>query len=174
MRYLGLALLLALPATASESTDLAQAIQLPARADGLRDAGVAKGDVEKALHAARDKGLPADEAEMIFDEAEKQAKEKGPVDNFGAFVQERLDEGLRGKELAQAIREEHARQGKGKGPDGEKGGKGKAPGHGDDDGEKGGKGKAPDHGDEKGGKGKSPDAGDDKGKGGKSGKGKAK
>ena len=41
--------------------------------------------------------------------------EHGPTDNFGAFVQSKLDQGLRGRELSDAIRAEHAAHGKGKG-----------------------------------------------------------
>ena len=36
------------------------------------------------------------------------------MDNFGAFVQSRLDAGLRSRALAQAIRQEHSRRGIGK------------------------------------------------------------
>jgi hypothetical protein len=168
---LAVVLTLALPASATDSTKLVDAIDLPARADGLRKAGVPPDQVREALQAARDRGVPADEAEMVFEEAEKEARDKGPVDNFGAFVQARLDEGLRGRELAQAIKEEHARQGKGKGadkgkgPPDDKGSKGKAP----DGGDKGGKGKAPDKG-----KGPPDGKGPDDDKGGKGGKGKGK
>ena len=180
--------LLVLPSWAGESTDLTKAIELPARADGLRKAGVEEGQLREALQAARDENLAADEAEEVLEPAEKAAKENGPVDNFGAFVRERLHEGLRGRELARAIHEEHQKNGKGrghgpdgergKGPDGEKGGKGRGPDGGKGqgpDGEKGGKGKGPD-----GDKGQGPDGNqgkpDDKGKEGKGqgGKGKGK
>jgi hypothetical protein len=161
MRTLLFFTLLVAPSWASDSTDLQRAIELPARADGLRNAGVKEDQVRQALGAARDKQLGADEAEQVLESAEKAAKEDGPVDNFGDFVQSKLDEGLRGRELAQAIREEHAKNGKGKkgnrGEDGHEGGRG----HGPDGDEKGGKGKAPDKGD-KGGHGDDK-GGDDKG-----------
>jgi len=44
----------------------------------------------------------------------KSAEEHGPVDNFGAFVKSKLAEGLRGRDLADAIAIEHKVRGKGK------------------------------------------------------------
>ena len=164
MRGLMMLALLVAPSWAEDSKELTEAIELPARAEKLRKAGHDPAQVREALQAARDAKLPADEAEDLLENEEKASKEHGPVDNFGAFVRERLKEGKRGKELAQAIREEHERQGKGKGkgPDGEKGRKGP---HGDED----GKG----HGGDKGDKGQGGDKGKGKGKG-KGGKGKNK
>jgi hypothetical protein len=48
----------------------------------------------------------------LFETENKAIREHGPVDNFGAFVQRRLDEGLRGRDLADAIRAEHAAHGR--------------------------------------------------------------
>ena len=125
---------------------LGRAIELPARAQALRDQGVPAAEVASAVRASREHGLSAaDTADVL------EAADEGKLDNLGSFVKKKLGEGLRGRELAKAIHEEQARRGTGKpddrGPDHDKGG-GKAP----DEGEKGGK--APDEG-EKGGKGKS-------------------
>ncbi|MCB9687985.1 MAG: hypothetical protein H6735_23295 [Alphaproteobacteria bacterium] len=157
---------------------LGRAIDLPARAQAVRDAGVPAEEVRTALHAAKGKGLGADEAADLLEAEEEEARD-GKIDNFGSFVQEKLDEGLRGRELADAIHEEHARQGKGKhgkgkkakGPDDEHGppdGKGPDGEHGPPE----GKGPDGEHGPPEG---KGPDGehgGGKEGKG-KSGKGKA-
>jgi len=146
LRTLGLTLLLLAPSYAADSKDLKKAIDLPAKAQALRDAGVKPAQLEAALDAADDEGLGADEAEELLEASEKAVKDNGPDDNFGAFVKAKLDEGLRGRELAQAIKEEHARQGKGKGHDKGKGppegkgppdDKGKGKGKGSDKGNKG-------------------------------------
>lgn len=141
---LGWVVLLVATALAAPDGGLGRAIDLPAKAKAVRARGVPAREVEQALKAAKQRGLGADEAADLLD-AEDEAAAGGRIDNFGDFVQQKLDEGLRGRELAQAIREEHARRGIGGGPPEGKGGKGKGP-----DGEpgppegKGGKGKGPD------------------------------
>lgn len=66
------------------------------------------------------KKVPAHEARQVIDEERVARRDHRPVDNFGAFVQSRLQAGLRGQELAAAIRAEHAARGKGKGKAGNK------------------------------------------------------
>ena len=114
-------------ASAPESSARARilgALDLPLKAQALRKAGVDEPGLKAGLKAARDKKLHAAEAADLLDDAVTAAKEHGPVGNFGAFVKERLDEGLRGKALSEAIRQEHATRGKkheGKGPPDDKG-----------------------------------------------------
>lgn len=118
---------------------LGRAIELPAKAQELRDQGVPAAEVAGAIRAARDHGLTASDTADLLDSA-RGAK----LDDLGAFVREKLDEGLRGRELAEAIHEEQARRGQGRPDDPGRGAKGKGPegGHPHDDGEKGGKGKS--------------------------------
>lgn len=109
------------------------AMHLPLKVQALRKAGADDAAVKAGLKAARERKLEAREAADLFAVAVTSVKEHGPVDNFGAFVQTQLDAGLRGKDLAAAIRKEHEAHGKGK-PDG----KGKSDGkgnHGDKPGE---------------------------------------
>ena len=146
----------AAPALAADD-GLVRATRLPVVANDLRSAGVPDPEVAAAIRTTQEHGLSAGDAEEVLEEGGRAAREHGPIDNFGAFVQDRLDEGLRGRELAQAIREEHARSGKGKGHDKSKGKGGGPPddkGGGPPDGKGGGQ---PD------GKGGGPP--DDKGKG---------
>jgi len=133
---------------------LMRAIRLPETSQEARRAGVPEEDLRNALRAGRERRLPADEMDVILTDEVDAVRENGPIDNFGAFVQARLAEGLRGRDLAAAIRAEHAAHGKGKGQlmkmgvDGKgkpmKGGKMKGGDHdegddgpGDDDGEQG-------------------------------------
>jgi hypothetical protein len=162
---LGLLLgLWASPALAADDA-LVRATRLPVVANDLRGAGVPEADVAAAIRTTQEHGLSAGEAEEVLEEGGRAAREHGPIDNFGAFVQDRLAEGLRGRDLAQAIREEHARSGKGKGHDKSKG-KGGGPPDGKGGGPPDGKGGGPP--DDKGGgppDGKGGGAPDAKGKG---------
>jgi len=101
-------------AIAGPSTDLRVATDLPLRAHQLREDGVPNAEVEEAVTAAEDAGLPAAEtAEVLAAEVEAEQKH-GRIDNFGSFVKSQLKEGKRGKELAAAIHAEHQERGMGK------------------------------------------------------------
>ena len=98
-----------------DTVRIAAALDLPRVAHDLRKRGVVDAEVGKALHAARDKGLRSDEAKEALEASAEAIDEHGHIDNFGDFVKSQLAEGLRGRELAAAIRAEHAANGKGKG-----------------------------------------------------------
>jgi hypothetical protein len=89
------------------------AAQLPVSAAQARNEGIPNGDLRAVLEAMRTARVPAHEARVIIDEERQARRDHGPVDNFGAFVQSRLQAGLRGRELAAAIRAEHVARGKG-------------------------------------------------------------
>lgn len=93
---------------------LLNAAMLPVSANAARAEGVPGEEVRAVIEAMRDKNVPAHEAREVLDEARNARKEHGPVDNFGAFVQSKLAAGLRGRELAAAIKAEHRARGKGK------------------------------------------------------------
>lgn len=101
---------------------LLAAANLPVVTVQLREDGVPGNDIQRVLDAMRTKRIPASEAHDVMDEERKAIGERGPVDNFGAFVQSKLDAGLRGRALASAIRAEHAAHGKGRGNMGTAGG----------------------------------------------------
>jgi hypothetical protein len=107
-------LLLSLPSTAMAQDWLGKVLTaalLPVSAAEARDAGVPDAQVRDILGVLRRTKLPADDARRVLDEEVRVVREGGPKDNFGAFVQTQLDAGLRGRELADAIREEHRRRG---------------------------------------------------------------
>lgn len=101
--------------TPPDSTDILRTILLPRAAEILREQGVPEEEVREVVTGARDQGVPAAEATQVLEETSRAVEERGPIDNFGAFVQARLAEGLRGRDLAAAIRAEHAARGIGKG-----------------------------------------------------------
>jgi len=113
--------LVAAPSAAQESSSMLasvlQALRLPRTTQEARTLGVPESDIRAILDRAREKRVSAAAVNELFETENKAIREHGPVDNFGAFVQRRLDEGLRGRDLADAIRAEHAAHGKGKGPD---------------------------------------------------------
>lgn len=92
-----------------------EAMFLPRASQEAREAGVPEADIRVILEETRRRGLPPGETVVLMEETTTAVRENGPVDNFGAFVQARLAEGLRGQALAAAIHEQHRRQGKGKG-----------------------------------------------------------
>lgn len=92
---------------------IAAAAALPGLAEEIRGAGVPQHDLAALLAVLREKQVPATDARRILDEEWKAAREHGPVPGLGRFVRGRLDEGLRGPALADAIRREHARRGTG-------------------------------------------------------------
>ena len=101
-------------------TQILAAAELPVVAVQIRNDGVAASQVQAAIDAMAASRLRAHEARLLLVEERDAIREHGPVDNFGAFVQSKLAAGLRGRDLASAIKAEHAARGKGK-PQGTKG-----------------------------------------------------
>jgi hypothetical protein len=110
------------------------AAQLPVATSAARQEGIGNTEIRDVLDALLNSGVPAYQATAIIDTTRAAHRDHGPVDNFGAFVQSQLAAGKRGRDLAAAIRQEHARQGKGRGgrgPSGDKPGnrgRGRSPG----------------------------------------------
>jgi hypothetical protein len=87
------------------TTGVGRGIELPAKAEALREGGVPAAEVASAIRAAREHGLDtADTADLL--ESARGAR----VDDLGAVVRAKLEQGLRGRALALAIRREHARR----------------------------------------------------------------
>lgn len=110
----------------SDSVGILQAIQLPDLAEILRERGVPTEEIEAAIEGARRRGVPPGEMTGVLEETAETVEQTGPIENFGAFVEEQLASGLRGRELAEAIRAEHGRRGIGPGERLESRGRGSA------------------------------------------------
>lgn len=90
------------------------ALNLPVSTNTARQWGVPDERVRTTIWDIHRAGVPAPDAARIFDEEVRIVREGGSKDNFGAFVNDRVKAGLRGRELADAIHAEHARRGMGK------------------------------------------------------------
>jgi hypothetical protein len=126
-------LLAAVPVMAEESGNplvqqILQAARLPTVTREARVLGVPEQDLQAVFATAREHRILAGDLTALLSEENDAVRKYGPVDNFGAFVQEKLAAGLRGRELAAAIHAEHAARGIGKGRAGKVGKPGKAPG----------------------------------------------
>ena len=105
-------------------TQLIAAADLPVLAVQLRNEGVPAIEVRQTIDAMVAARLRAHEARELLGHERDAIRDHGPVDNFGAFVQSKLSAGLRGRDLAAAIKAEHVARGKGK-PQGARGNAGR-------------------------------------------------
>jgi len=115
-----LVMMVAAPVAAQESNDdlvlgILQAIRLPTVTREARMLGVSDRDVRDILNSGRERRVRAGSMAELFAAENDAIRQHGPIDNFGAFVQSKLDAGLRGRDLAAAIQAEHGARGKGKG-----------------------------------------------------------
>jgi hypothetical protein len=115
-----LSLLSAIPAAAQDTgggftEQIRYAMGLPKVAQQARTLGVTDADLRTIFGTARRLQLPPATVSDLLTQSNDDIRKNGPIDNFGAFVQQKLDAGLRGRELAAAIHAEHAARGMGKG-----------------------------------------------------------
>jgi len=87
-------------------------ILLPGTAEEAAESGVPEEDVEKVLKTAQEDGISPADTQVVMEGGAAAARE-GEYKNFGKFVNAKLEEGLRGRELAEAIHAEKAARGKG-------------------------------------------------------------
>lgn len=98
-----------------DTIGILKAIRLPDLTEILRERGVPTEEIAAAIEGARRRGVPPGEMTGVLEETAESVERTGPIENFGAFVEEQLAAGLRGRELAEAIRAEHGRRGIGPG-----------------------------------------------------------
>jgi hypothetical protein len=92
---------------------LRRVLKLPQTTAEAREAGATDSIIRIVLREARRRGIPAGDAQEAVEIETEALKAGAPKDNFGAFVQSQLAAGKRGRELAEAIRAEHAKRGHG-------------------------------------------------------------
>lgn len=110
--------LAAAPVAAEDSpsiVSLMQSLRLPHATREARFLGVGDRDIRDMFDVARDNRFTSGDLVYVLETRNAAIREHGPVDNFGAFVQAKHRQGLRGRDLAAAIRAEHAAHGKGRG-----------------------------------------------------------
>jgi hypothetical protein len=101
-------LLAAVPVAAQEPgnnllQDLLQAARLPTVTQEARGLGVPERDLQTIFATAHGLRIPPGSLVDLINEENQAIREHGRIDNFGAFVQQKLNEGLRGRDLAAAI-----------------------------------------------------------------------
>ena len=114
-----LSLVLVTPSPASnEATPgggILLSLRLPLIAEEVRSLGVPAADVRMVLQAGRILGLTSAEMYELLHEESRALRERGPIDHFALFLAGKLQQGLRGEELADALHAEHAKRGQGPG-----------------------------------------------------------
>lgn len=99
-----------------------RALDLPQIFQRARNAGIPDSSLRGMIDAMRRRGIPTEEALPAVEMEVEAVEAGGTKDNFGSFVRAQVESGLRGQELAAAIRAE--RQARGMGPGrGERGGR---------------------------------------------------
>jgi hypothetical protein len=101
------------PLDSAAVASLKRVLRLPQTTADARQAGVTDSAIRVILEEARRRGVPAGETQEVVELETDAVKAGAPKGEFGAFVQQQLAAGKRGRELAEAIRAEHARRGHG-------------------------------------------------------------
>ncbi|MBN1944420.1 MAG: hypothetical protein JW797_02035 [Bradymonadales bacterium] len=99
---------------ATTPSPVVDATRLPITAARLREMGLGEADLVLMLGALRDNRVAAGEAARVLNETARSMRRYGRVDNFGTFVTEQIRQGMRGRELAEAIQQEHMTRGQGR------------------------------------------------------------
>lgn len=107
-------------AASERAAALLEAMELPANAHALRQTGTSPAEVRAALEVLR-KARAADDQERASRRSARllrleveMAREHGHMEGFGAFVRAQVEAGVRGQELAAAIREHRGEQRRGR------------------------------------------------------------
>lgn len=85
--------------------DILAVIDLPIAAADAREAGVEESELGEALSTTREGGLSAGDASEVLAEEADATRKRGAKKGFGRWVRMQVAAGLRGKKLADKIRE---------------------------------------------------------------------
>jgi hypothetical protein len=96
--------------TAADSAIL-RALDLPRVMQRAREAGIPDSSIRGVMDRIRQRGVPAGDATTAVEMEVETVERGGNRENFGAFVRAQVESGLRGRELAAAIRAERQRRG---------------------------------------------------------------
>lgn len=101
-------------------SNLLDALELPSQAQQLREAGTPDADVNRAIEVIRERTKPDEDVEdaerrpapraaqaaEILRAEQVTARKYGSMENFGDFVEQQVDEGKRGRQLAKSIQQQ--------------------------------------------------------------------
>lgn len=96
--------------TAADSA-LLRALDLPRVMQRAREAGIPDSSLRGVMDRMRQRGIPAEEATAAVDLEVETVERGGDRANFGSFVRTQVESGVRGRDLAAAIRAERQRRG---------------------------------------------------------------
>lgn len=96
--------------TAADSA-LLRALDLPRVMQRAREAGIPDSSIRGVMDRMRQRGIPAEDATAAVDLEVETVERGGDRANFGAFVRTQVEAGVRGRDLAAAIRAERGRRG---------------------------------------------------------------
>lgn len=99
--------------TAADSAVM-RVLELPRILQRARAAGARDTTVQDLMDIIRRRGIPPEEAIPAIELEVETIEAGGNRDNFGAFVRAQVESGLRGRELAEAIRAEKQARGMGR------------------------------------------------------------
>jgi hypothetical protein len=88
-----------------------RAIRLPQTTEESREAGAEESKIREILREARERAVPAGDMQEILETENDELRRGGNPENFGAVVQALKAQGLRGRELAEAIHAEQIARG---------------------------------------------------------------
>ncbi len=90
-----------------------RAIDLPRVMQRAREAGIPDSSIRGVMDRMRQRRVPAEDAASAVELEVETVERGGDRNNFGSFVRAQVESGLRGRELAAAIRAERERRGMG-------------------------------------------------------------
>lgn len=96
--------------TAADSA-LLRALDLPRVMQRAREAGIPDSSIRGVMDRMRQRGIPAEDATAAVDLEVETVERGGDRANFGSFVRTQVESGVRGRDLAAAIRAERQRRG---------------------------------------------------------------
>ena len=85
-----------------------RASRLPRAADEAREAGVPEEEVQEVLSTGKRRAVPAGDVETVLEEEAQASRRDERTGEFGGLVRQKMEEGLRGHELIEAVRQERA------------------------------------------------------------------
>ena len=94
-------------AWAVDGQDLAALVEMPGKAQALRDHGLDADQVSSLLQVVQKSALPRKEAVDLIAHAGLLVQEHGPIDDFSKFVDARIQAGERGAVLHGSLTDAH-------------------------------------------------------------------
>ena len=83
-----------------------RAARLPEAADEAREAGVPEEEVQEVLSTGKRRRVPAGDVDTVLRDETRVVREEGRTGESDGLIKRKMEEGLRGRELIEAVRQE--------------------------------------------------------------------